>query len=126
MINTTDNRCRGADWVNGRIYGTHCAAVNFGGGPPLEAGIQWYILEDGAAKSAAPSVPRLVQGNIFGVKNEFYYFPSLVPNRKDGLGIAFTRSSSQLYAGARHTGRRSTPPGGAPLARARTRGGPHT
>ena len=123
LINTNDNRCLSAYWVNGRIYGTHCSAVNFGGGPPLEAGIQWYILEDGAAKSAAPSVPRLVQGNIFGVKNEFYYFPSLVPNRKDGLGIAFTRSSSQLYAGARHTGRRSTTPGGALLASARIRGG---
>ena len=106
LINTNDNRLLNAFWVNGKIYGTHSTAANFGGGPS-EAAIQWYILDDGVPKDAqAP--PVVDQTGVFGATDKYYYFPSIVPNRRDGLGIAFTRSSSNRYASARRTGRTST------------------
>ena len=108
LINTNDNRCLNAFWVNGKIYGTHCTAANFGGGP-TESAIQWYILDDGVPKDAlAP--PVVDQTGIFGATNKYYYFPSIVPNRKDGLGIAFTRSSPTRFASARRTGRKAVTP----------------
>ena len=97
-INTNDNRCLNAVLANGRIVGTHCTSVNFGGGA-TESAIQWYEI------NVVTGVPALVQSGTFGATNLYYYFPSIAPTRKGGMGISFSRSGVTEFASARRTGR---------------------
>ncbi|MCO6436715.1 MAG: hypothetical protein J5J06_06470 [Phycisphaerae bacterium] len=97
-LDTVDTRLMNAVFRDGRIWTTH--TINVDG----RAACRWYEVD--------PGLLALVQYGTISDPVLHYFFPTIMVNLNGHVGMGFSGSSAQQFAGAYFTGRQSSDPPG--------------
>lgn len=101
-INSGDARLLNAIYRASGLWTTHTVACTWAGDATTRSCIRWYSIN--------PNTSAISQRGTFGASFSHYYYPAIVASAVGNATIVFNRSGPNEFAGARHTGRRSTDP----------------
>ncbi len=99
LIDTGDGRLLDLVYRNGSLWTSHAVA---GGTNDDYSRVRYVRIGVGG------SAPAVLEDVSFGLDGCWYYYPAVAPDQNGNLGMVFTRSCTDEYAGVRYTGRATT------------------
>ncbi len=99
LIDTGDGRLLDLVYRNGSLWTSHAVA---GGTGDAYSRVRYVRLGVGGGP------PTVMEDVSFGADGCWYYYPAVAPDQNSNLGMVFTRSCTNEYAGVRYTGRATT------------------
>ncbi len=103
-LDTGDNRLLNLVYRNGSLWTAQPIAMNFGSGNVSAA--RWVQI----AVSGWPGAVSFTQDSTFGADAIWYFYPTVMVDASNNLGIILARSSASEYGSAYYTARQGTDP----------------
>ena len=101
LLDTADTRMMQVAFRDGDLWATHATACNVGAGP-TESCISVLQI----------TVPSAISGTvdfqqIYGRKNEFFWWPGIAVNKLGDIVVVFQRSSKKMFLSTAYTGKKA-------------------
>ena len=101
LLDTGGTRMTQAAYRDGDLWATHATACNFGSGP-----------NESCISVLQITVPSAISGTvafqqIYGRKNEFFWWPGIAVNKLGDIVVIFQRSSKRMFLSTAYNGKKA-------------------
>ncbi len=103
-LDTGDRRLSSVVYSNNSLWTAQSIQMNFGSGNV--SAIRWVQI----SVSAWPISVSLIQDSTFGADGDWNFYPAVIVDASNNLGVVFARSSASEFGSARYTERLVTDP----------------
>lgn len=109
LISTLDGRLMNVHWRDGNLYAAHGIDDNGGSG---NAVARWYRISTNGWPASGSNPVLAEQGEVEGTGSQSYFFPAIVSDSSNNVGMVMARSASNEFASVQVSGRTPSDPAG--------------